>query len=110
MQTIWQDIKYSVRVLLKSPGFALVAVLALALGIGANTAIFSVVNTVVLNPLPFAQPETLLRLGQGMRGQEMPERGAFSFADYKDVQAQDSFCGGCILKRGNDGHHRHHRV
>ncbi|HXT64704.1 MAG TPA: ABC transporter permease [Pyrinomonadaceae bacterium] len=88
MQTIWQDIKYSVRVLLKSPGFTFVAVLALALGIGANTAIFSVVNTVVLHPLPFAQPETLLRLGQRARGQEMPERGAFSFADYKDVQAQ----------------------
>jgi putative ABC transport system permease protein len=88
MQTIWQDVKYSARVLVKSPGFTVVAVLALALGIGANTAIFSVVNSVVLNPLPFAQPETLLRLGQGARVKEMPERGAFSFADYKDVQAQ----------------------
>jgi putative ABC transport system permease protein len=62
MRTLLTDVKYGARVLLKSPGFATVAVLVLALGIGANTAIFGVVNAVVLRPLPFDQPEKLVSL------------------------------------------------
>jgi putative ABC transport system permease protein len=62
MGTLLIDLKYGARVLLKSPGFATVAVLVLALGIGANTAIFGVVNAVVLRPLPFDQPEKLVSL------------------------------------------------
>ncbi|MFL6207313.1 MAG: ABC transporter permease [Pyrinomonadaceae bacterium] len=87
MGTFLQDLRYGVRMLLKHPGFTVIAVLALALGIGANSAIFSVVNTVLLRPLPFPEPERLVRLGEGTRGAR-PERGVFSFPDYKDVQAQ----------------------
>ncbi|HKB64564.1 MAG TPA: ABC transporter permease [Pyrinomonadaceae bacterium] len=86
MEMFWQDIRYGVRMLLKAPSISIVATIALALGIGANTAIFSVVNAVLLRPLPFSNSERLMNVWEtdSTRGYVRGSASYPNFVDWRD--------------------------
>jgi len=88
MEMFWQDVRYGVRMLLKAPSISIVATIALALGIGANAAIFSVVNAVLLRPLPFANSEQLMNVWEtdSVRGYK---RGSASYPNFVDWREQN---------------------
>ena len=89
MQTFWQDLRYGGRMLLKKPGFTLVAILTLALGIGANTAIFTVINAALLRPLPYQDAERLAVVATTMRRDRIEVRST-SYPDFVDWRDQNT--------------------
>ena len=88
MQSLLQDIRYGIRMLTKNPGFTIIAVLTLALGIGANTAIFSVVNAELLRPLPFHNSDQLVRIGM-TNSRTGWKSGTLDYPDFEDWRSQN---------------------
>src|SRR5919106_718642 len=86
MDALWKNLVYSVRMLLKRPSLTGIAIIAIALGIGANTAIFSVVNKVLLQPLSYEEPQQLINIATEQRNQALDGQGMFSVPDFLDVQ------------------------
>ena len=86
MRGLSQDLRHTIRLLLKSPGFTFVAILTLAIGIGVNTTVFSVINGLILRPLPVAHPEQIAVLASQQEGRE--EFQPFSYPDYQDIRNQ----------------------
>jgi len=101
LETLLQDIRFGIRMLLRSPSVSIVATIALALGIGANTAIFSVVNAVLLRPLPFRDSENLIAVFETdyERGQE---RGSYSYPNFLDLRQQNTVFERIASFRGSD--------
>ena len=99
MESLMQDLKYAARVLLKSPGFVLIAVLTLALGIGANTALFSVVNGVLLRPLPFPRPNELVVLSEKTANFDS---SSISYPNFLDWQRSNSSFSSVAAYRSDD--------
>src|SRR5262249_49479152 len=90
MNSLWQDVRFGFRILKKNPGYSLVAVVALTLGIGANAAIFSIVNAVMLRPLPFIDSQRTVILNTGDRAKGLDQAIGISPADFFDYQDRAS--------------------
>jgi hypothetical protein len=93
---MFQDLRFGMRMLLKRPGFTIVAVLSLALGIGANTAIFSLINTALLRPLPIEEPQRLVALNNTAENRTFP---SFSYPNYKDLRDRNDVLSDLIAYR-----------
>src|SRR5262247_1337549 len=101
LETLMSSVlRYAIRQLLKSPGFALVAILGLALGIGANVALFSVVNSIFLRPLPYREPDRLVRLSSTAAVNNLTRVG-FSYPRYLEVQERQQVFSDLALSVGN---------
>jgi predicted permease len=96
VETLWQDLRYGARVLLKNPAFTAVVVVTLALGIGANAALFSVVNGVLLNPLPFPQSEQLVSLHQSRPN---APAGSITYPNFRDWQKENQTFSAMAISR-----------
>jgi len=94
---MFQDLRLGIRMLLKKPGFTVIVVSTLALGIGANVALFSVVNSVLLNPLPFPHPEQLVTLDQSKPNFET---GAIPYPNFRDLQKENRTFSSMTISRG----------
>ncbi len=92
MHKLLQDLRYAIRTLLKKPGFALIAIVTLALGIGASTAIFTVVDAALLRGLPYKSPDQLYHVWESTPQKEFAQR-EFSYPDYQDYQQNQVFEG-----------------
>jgi len=99
MESLMQDLRYAVRVLLKSPGFVLIAVLTLALGIGANSALFSVVNGVLLRPLPYPRPNELVIVSEKTANFD---NSSISYPNFQDWQRSNSSFASLVAYRSDD--------
>jgi len=99
MHTFWQDIRYALRILANSPGFTAVAIFTLALGIGANTALFSVVNGVLLNPLPYPHPGQLVAISAQTPGSD---QGYITYLNFLDWQRQTQTFSSMAMYRNQD--------
>ncbi len=89
MRNFWQDVRFGFRMLRKNPGFSFVAILTLAFGIGASTAIFSVVDTVLLRSLPFPHPSELVEISARVTAYDIPYL-PLSYSDFLDVRSTTS--------------------
>ena len=99
MRSFLSDVRHSLRMLRKAPGFTAIIVLTLSLGIGSTTAIFTVVNALMLNPLPFPDADRLVVLWQGRTGMEI-EKDWFSPAQFVDIRERNDVFADVTLSAG----------